>query len=86
MDDERFEVSDQGVLKLKADAMLDHETEASVDLVLTATDEHGHVSNETMITVTVHDVNEEPSVDGELDDVTNGVAGTAIFIDQGNPP
>ena len=66
VDDERFEVDDQGVLKLKDDMMLDHEMEASVDLVLTATDEHGHVSAETMVTVSVVDVNEAPTVNMDL--------------------
>ena len=39
-------------------------------------------SEATMVTITVNDLNEAPSVDEELDDVTNGVAGTDIVIDR----
>ena len=83
VDDDRFEVTDQGVLKLKDGMSLDHETEESVDLVLTATDEFGHVSNETMITVSVVDVNEAPTVHEMYapEDVMDGVADMAIVIE-----
>ena len=80
VDDDRFEISDEGVLKLKDGVSLDHETVSSVDLELTATDDKGHVSSVTAITVTVNDVNEAPDVTGTVADVV-ATAGAAIKAD-----
>ena len=67
-------------MKLADNTSLDHETEASVDLVLTATDEHGHVSSETPITVMVHDVNEAPQAVGEIEDIEDALAGGSLSV------
>lgn len=54
--DSRFEVVD-GLLKLKADASFDYETEQSVDVTVIATDAAGHQILQTF-TITVADANE----------------------------
>ena len=79
VDDERFEITDARVLKLKDDMSLDHEMEGYVMLEVTVMDSHGQSSPATMVTVNVNDLNEPPTVDGELPDVT-GVAGTDLEI------
>ena len=56
--DERFEVVD-GQLKLKDGESLNHETESSVDVTVTATDKGG-LTTDQVFTITVGDVNEKP--------------------------
>ena len=56
--DSRFEVVD-GQLKLKDGVSLDHESEPSVDVTVTATDKGGHQIQQTF-TIGVGDVNEAP--------------------------
>ncbi|KYO53223.1 hypothetical protein AUP44_26990, partial [Tistrella mobilis] len=60
VDDARFEIVD-GVLKLKDGISLDAETEASVDLVITATDPDG-LSASATVTITVLDDGVTPTV------------------------
>ncbi|AGX86790.1 calcium-binding RTX toxin-like protein [Candidatus Symbiobacter mobilis CR] len=60
--DNRFEVVDGNKLKLKADHSLDHETEGTVALTVTATDEGG-LTKQQAVTITVTDVVEEPAGD-----------------------
>ncbi len=59
--DNRFEVVN-GELRLKAGQSLDHETESSIDVTVTATDNNntGFTRNETF-TILVQDVNEAPT-------------------------
>jgi len=62
VDDARFEVV-AGQLKLVAGQSLDFETEPSVDVTITATDQGGLTYDETF-TITVTNVNEAPVLDG----------------------
>nr|WP_320143935.1 Ig-like domain-containing protein [uncultured Cohaesibacter sp.] len=66
VNDDRFEVVDDGsgamVLKVKDGITFDHETEPSVDLVLTTTDQGG-LSHSEPLTINVADVNEGPTLD-----------------------
>jgi hypothetical protein len=81
VDDERFEVTNGLVLKLKDGMSLDHETDASVDLMLTASDPAGNMSGATTVTVTVNNVNEGPSVSaagGAVDENAMGAAAGAV--------
>ena len=48
VDDERFEINDARILKLKDGVMLDHEAEDMVTLVVTATDAAGLTSSTTL--------------------------------------
>ena len=57
--DSRFEVVD-GQLKLKDGVSLDHESEPSVNVTVTATDGAGHQIQQTFA-ITVGDVNEAPT-------------------------
>jgi Ca2+-binding RTX toxin-like protein len=57
--DDRFEVVD-GQLKLKSGITLDHESEPSVTVSVTATDSAGHTITENF-TITVANVNETPT-------------------------
>ena len=84
--DDRFEVTDDGHLKLKDDASLNHEAGSEIKLIVTATDMHVHEPEEgedgttesisLEITITVGDVDtgdtEGPAVvaDAEVEDVT----------------
>ncbi len=80
VDDARFEVTSDGVLKLAAGQSLDFETEDSVLLRVTATDNDGAgLSVSRDFTVTVEDVNEAPSAIA-LDDteVSEGVSGAVV--------
>ena len=77
VDDDRFEVDDGLVLKLKDGESLDHESESSVTLTVTARDADGNESGATTVTVAVNDVNEGPVVLGAIADIT-AVAGTAV--------
>ena len=65
--DDRF-VVDGGMLKLKDGSSLDFETESSVTLTVTTTDAAGLSGTSAPVTVTVTDVNEDPSVDVSEDD------------------
>jgi len=80
VDDARFEVTSEGVLKLAAGQSLDFEAEASVLLRVTATDNGGAgLSVSRDFNVTVGDVNEAPSAIA-LDDaeVSEGVSGAVV--------
>ena len=82
--DERFEVVD-GQLKLKDGASLDHETEPTVDVTVTATDKGGHQIQQTF-TINVGDVNEAPtalSLDGSsiAENTAGAVVGTLTVAD-----
>ncbi|MBG6143774.1 mannose-6-phosphate isomerase-like protein (cupin superfamily) [Labrenzia sp. EL_142] len=57
IDDDRFEVADDGTLTVAAGASFDAETESSVDVTVTATSSDGSTSDETF-TIDVSDVNE----------------------------
>ena len=78
VDDSRFEITSARILKLKDGQSLDHETESSVDLVITATDSGGLTAT-TNITVTVNDLNEAPVVGGSVANVTTE-AGKTIDV------
>jgi Ca2+-binding RTX toxin-like protein len=94
--DDRFEVveTDDGLaLKLKSGEALDYETEPQVDVVVTATDEHGESASETF-TITVTDVDDGlPPIIGtpgndrlrgtNNDDVIDGLAGNDIISGRG---
>ncbi len=92
--DDRFEVvdTDEGLtLKLKDGEALDFETEPSVDVIVTATDEHGE-SSWRSFEVTVNDVDREPilgtpgndRLNGTNDaDVIDGLAGDDIINGRG---
>ncbi|MDP7215292.1 MAG: cadherin-like domain-containing protein, partial [Rhodospirillales bacterium] len=62
--DNRFEVVD-GALKLKDGESLDHETESSLTVTVTATDGGGLSTSEDFV-LSVGDVNEAPTVSGEV--------------------
>ena len=57
--DNRFEVK-KGELKLKNNQQLDHETEPTVSIDVTTTDDAGNTYTETF-TITVNDINEAPT-------------------------
>ena len=82
--DDRFEIVD-GQLKLKDGVSLDHESESTVDVTVTATDNAGNQISKTF-TVNVADVNEAP-VDIDLsgntlvENVAGAVIGTLTAID-----
>ncbi|WP_372024112.1 cadherin-like domain-containing protein [Tistrella mobilis] len=85
VDDDRFEIVD-GILKLKDGVSLDHETEASVDLVITATDADGLTATRS-VTITVTDVNEAPAqpvLSGST--VAENATGTVIGTVTGSDP
>ncbi|XFA71677.1 cadherin-like domain-containing protein [Tistrella mobilis] len=85
VDDDRFEIVD-GSLKLKDGVSLDHETEASVDLVITATDADGLTATRS-VTITVTDVNEAPAqpvLSGST--VAENAAGAVIGTVTGSDP
>lgn len=58
VDDDRFEIVD-GSLRVKADQTFNYETEPTVSVTVTATDQHGARSSET-VSVSITDVNEKP--------------------------
>ena len=77
VDDARFEVVG-GVLKLVGGASLDHETEDSVTITLTAEDAGGLDADQTF-TIAVNDVNEEPTAIAlSSSDVDENAAGAVI--------
>ena len=65
--DDRFEVAD-GMLKLKDGMSLDHETEDSVMVTITVTDSGGLTASAD-VTVSVNDVNEAATVNGDVADM-----------------
>jgi hypothetical protein len=77
--DSRFEVID-GQLKLKDGASLDHESEPSVDVTVTATDQGGNQIQQTF-TVAVGDVNEAPTVTGTNGTLHNHIVDTSESYD-----
>nr|WP_319391013.1 Ig-like domain-containing protein [uncultured Cohaesibacter sp.] len=64
--DDRFEVVEDGsgnmVLQLKDGVALDHESEATVNIAVTTTD-NGGLSHSQSFTIAVNDLNESPSLD-----------------------
>ena len=81
VDDDRFEITAGLVLRVKDDAVLDHEAGGSVDIMLTAMDPAGNVSEATVVTITINDVNEAPSVsvaDGAVDENDAGASVGAV--------
>ncbi|MYG00438.1 hypothetical protein F4212_15085, partial [Candidatus Poribacteria bacterium] len=81
VDDDRFEITAGLVLRVKDDAVLDHEAGGSVDIMLTAMDPAGNVSDATVVTITINDVNEAPSVsvaDGAVDENDAGASVGAV--------
>ncbi|WP_345014653.1 type I secretion C-terminal target domain-containing protein, partial [Pseudaeromonas paramecii] len=60
VDDARFEVTAEGVLKLKDGVSLDYENESSVDIKVTVTDAGG-LSSEQVFTIQVGNENEAPN-------------------------
>ena len=86
--DNRFEVVDDGsgnmVLKVKDGVSLDHESEATVTLTVTADDGHGGTVDQDF-TINVADVNEAPTLtadgsfnflyNGSFEEFSNGVHG-----------
>ena len=94
VDDDRFEITDARILKLKDGVSLDHEDESShhgaeVELVITATDAAGLTAS-TTLSVMVNDVNEPANVTGTVDNITVEAGDkidvsidlTALFTDQ----
>ena len=61
VDDDRFEITNSLVLKLKDGMSLDHEAGDSVELMLTASDPAGN-SSTSMVTIMVTNVNEAPGI------------------------
>ena len=89
VDDARFEV-DGTTLKLTAGKALDHETEPTVDVAITATDGNGAATT-TTLTVTVSDVDEGPGAitldTATVDENADGaVVGTLSAIDPDGDP
>ncbi len=76
VDDARFEVVD-GQLRLREGEALDHETEASIDVTVTATDSGGLSTTETY-TVTVTDTNEGPTLTASDGTVDENAAGAVV--------
>lgn len=68
--DERFVITDANVLKLKAGESIDFETEETVTVTLTASDDQG-ASTSRDFTITVQDLNELPASDDD-DTITGG--------------
>jgi VCBS repeat-containing protein len=82
--DNRFEVVD-GQLKLKDGVTLDHESEPSVNVTVTATDSVGHQIQQTFA-ITVGDANETPtdinlSGNAVVENVAGAVIGSLSAID-----
>jgi hypothetical protein len=79
VDDDRFEVTGDGILKLKDGVSLDHEAAGSLTVGVTATDATGSVTRQ--VTFLVGDVNEAPilAAGATLDAVTTA-AGTARSV------
>ncbi|WP_052384029.1 carbohydrate-binding protein [Litchfieldella xinjiangensis] len=78
VDDDRFEVDDAGMLRLKEGVSLDFETEASVEVRVTATDSN-EVSLTETFTLAVGDVEEETQAT-----VLIGIADAAPLVESGD--
>ena len=78
VDDQRFEVTNGLVLKLRDGMALDHEMDESVTLMLTASDPAGNDSEPTMVTVAVGDVNEAPELTAADGTVEENAAGAVV--------
>ena len=76
--DDRFEVVG-GQLKLKSDASLDYETQSSVQLKVTTTDQGG-LSYSENFTIKVNDVNEAPPNSAPTDIMLSGAAVTENVV------
>jgi hypothetical protein len=76
VNDDRFEVTVGGVLKLKAGVALDHEASGSVTLALTATDLAGSVTQD--VTILVGDLDEAPLLSLAALAVAENVPGAAV--------
>ncbi|MEW4459349.1 cadherin domain-containing protein [Roseibium algicola] len=85
VDDDRFVVDENGVVRVADGASFDAETEGSIDIVVTATSSDGSASEETF-TIAVSDVNEyDVSAVSDTDAATNTIsegasAGTQVGI------
>ncbi|WP_417709381.1 cadherin domain-containing protein [Roseibium aggregatum] len=74
VNDNRFTVDENGVIRVAEGASFDAETEGSIDIVVTATSTDGSVSEETF-TIAVSDVNETAvSAVSDVDAAANGFA------------
>ncbi|MBL8707581.1 MAG: cadherin domain-containing protein, partial [Rhodospirillaceae bacterium] len=83
LSDDRFEVV-AGQLRLKDGIVLDHETEPSVEVTITAIDTGGLGHTKSFV-ITVEDANDAPTVPIDVDDTANvigedAVAGTAVGV------
>ncbi|MDQ8186653.1 putative Ig domain-containing protein [Pelagicoccus sp. SDUM812002] len=77
VDDARFTVDSNGVVKVAAGASFDTETEPSIDIVVTSTSQDGSTSNETF-TIAVSDIDEaDVSATTDTDTDTNTIAENA---------
>ncbi len=93
VDDNRFTVDPDGTVRVASGASFDHETEASIDITVTATSDDGSTSNETF-TLAVTDVNEsgvsaisdtDSSADSVMENAANGtVVGVTAFASDGD--
>ena len=79
--DSRFEVT-SGQLRLKAGQSLDRESEPTVDVTLTATDQGGHgVAFDKTFTIIVDNVDEAPTADGESYSISGN---TTLIVTSGD--
>ncbi len=93
VDDNRFTVDPDGTVRVASGASFDHETEASIDITVTATSDDGSTSNETF-TLAVTDVNEsgvgaisdtDANADSVMENAANGtVVGVTAFASDGD--
>jgi Ca2+-binding RTX toxin-like protein len=78
VNDSRFTVDENGVVRVADGASFDAETEGSIDIVVTATSSDGSTSEETF-TIAVSDVNEVAvSAVSDIDATANGIAENAV--------
>ncbi|WP_146215672.1 cadherin repeat domain-containing protein, partial [Hoeflea marina] len=79
VDDARFTVDADGTVRVASGAAFDHETEASIDMVVTATSEDGSTSTQSF-TLAVTDVNEAAvSAISDSDAASNAVDENAVI-------
>ncbi|EDY84021.1 Putative Ig domain family [Verrucomicrobiia bacterium DG1235] len=77
VDDARFTVDSNGVVKVASGASFDTETEPSIDIVVTSTSQDGSTSNETF-TIAVSDIDEaDVSATTDTDTAANTIAENA---------
>ena len=81
VDDNRFEIAN-GALRVKAGQSFDFESEPSIDLVITGTDQGGHTHTQS-VTVAVTDVNEAPTVSVAGSQTLRLNEGTSVAGDTG---